>query len=149
MHVIQLGPVASFALVMFVSLFAIITVVLLAALAIVLTKLQQQVTKLTDKIEPVIVKVSATLDSVQRVTANVGEKADTILTRGEALTETLSQKVESTAGVVQETVTKPLINLSSLFAGLSKGFSAWGATQGVHTKNTNGSNGVDNGSRVE
>ncbi len=136
------GPVASFALVFFVVLFALITVGLFAALAIAITKMQQQVTKLTDKLEPVIVKASATLDTVQRVTANVGEKADTILTRGEALTESLSVKVENTADVVQETVTTPLINLSSLLAGLSKGFSVWGAMQGV------GSNGKRRGKPV-
>lgn len=135
MH-IQFGPVASFALVFFVVLFALVTVGLFAALALALTKMQQQLAKLTDKLEPVIVKASATLDTVQRITANVGEKADVILTRGEALTESLSHKVENTADVVQETVTMPLINLSSLLAGISRGFSVWGAMQGIGKNGT-------------
>lgn len=130
MH-IQFGPFASFCLVFFVTIFALTTVGLFAVLAIALTKMQQQVTKLTDKLEPVIGKVSTTLDTVQRITTNVGEKADTILTRGEELTENLSHKVENTADVVQETVTTPLINLSSLLAGISRGFSVWGAMQGI------------------
>ncbi len=133
MH-IQFGPFASFALVFFVVLFALTTVGLFAVLAIAITKMQQQVTKLTDKLEPVIGKVSTTLDTVQRITTNVGEKADVILTRGESLTENLSHKVENTADVVQETVTKPLINLSSLLAGVSRGFSVWGAMQGIGKK---------------
>ncbi len=130
MH-IQFGAFASFALVFFVVLFALVTVGLFAVLAIAITKMQQQVTKLTNKLEPVIAKVSTTLDTVQRITTNVGEKADVILTRGEALTENLSHKVENTADVVQETVTTPLINLSSLLAGISRGFSVWGSMQGI------------------
>ncbi len=129
MH-IQFGPFASFCLVFFVTLLSIVTVGLFVVLAIALTKMQQQVTKLTDKLEPIIVKASATLDTMQRITTNVGEKADVILTRGEELTENLSHKVENTADVVQETVTTPLINLSSLLAGVSRGFSVWGAMQG-------------------
>lgn len=130
MH-IQFGPFASFALVFFVVLFALTTVGLFAVLAIAVTKMQQQVTKLTNKLEPVIAKVSTTLDTVQRITTNVGEKANVILTRGETLTENLSHKVETTSDVVQETVTKPLINLSSLLAGISRGFSVWGSLQGI------------------
>ncbi len=135
MH-IQFGPFASFCLVFFVTLFALTTVGLFAALAIALTKMQQQVTKLTNKLEPIIAKASVTMDTVQRITANVGEKADVILTRGEALTESLSHKVENTADVVQETVTTPLINFSSLLAGLSRGFSVWGAMQGIGKNGT-------------
>jgi len=130
MH-IQFGPFASFALIFFVVLFALTTVGLFAVLAIAITKMQQQVTKLTNKLEPVIGKISTTLDTVQRITTNVGEKADVILTRGETLTENLSHKVENTADVVQETVTTPLINLSSLLAGISRGFSVWGSMQGI------------------
>jgi uncharacterized protein YoxC len=131
---VTFGPWASFALVFFVVLFAIITVVLLGVLAFAITKIQQQITKLTDKVEPVVVKASSTLDTVQRVTASVGEKADTILARGESLTENVSQNVEKTAAVVQSAVTTPLINLSSLITGVSKGFSVWGqaATHGGH-----------------
>lgn len=121
----HLNDAASWVLVVFGALFALTTVVLLGILAFALTKVQQQLTKLTDKVDPVIVKASDTLDTVQRVTANVGEKADTILSRGETLTENVSHNVERTATVVQTTVTTPLINLSSLLAGLGKGVSVW------------------------
>lgn len=122
---VTFGPVASFCLVFFVILFAIITIVALGGMAIALTKLQKTVENLTGKVEPVIAKASTTLDTVQRVTVNVGEKADTILTRGETLTENVSQKVETTANIVETTVTKPLINISSLIAGVSKGVSVY------------------------
>lgn len=134
----QLSGAASLALVLFVVIFGLVTVILLGILAFAITKIQQQVTKLTDKVEPVVVKASDTLDTVHRVTVSVGEKADTILSRGEILTENVSQNVEKTANVVQTTVTTPLINLSSLITGVSKGFSVWGhtTTQGGSTNGT-------------
>lgn len=125
MHVVSANFAALTSLFVFVGLFAIITVGLLGALVFALMKLQKQVDTLTGKLDPVIGKASDTLDTVQRVTQNVGEKADTILTRGEALTENVSGKVETTAGMVQKTVTTPLIGLSSLIAGVSKGFSVY------------------------
>ncbi len=126
----HLNDAASWVLVVFGAIFALTTVGLLGALAFALSKLQQQITKLTDKVDPVIAKASSTLDSVQRVTVMVGDKADQILTRGEALTEDVSQKVENTASVVQNAVTTPLINLSSLIAGVSRGFSTWNHPDG-------------------
>jgi predicted PurR-regulated permease PerM len=122
----HLSGFASISLFIFVAIFAIVTVILLGILAFAITKIQQQLTKLTDKVEPVIIKASDTLDTVNRVTVNVGEKADHILTRGEALTDSVSENVEKTATVVQSTVTTPLINLSSLISGVSKGVSVWG-----------------------
>jgi predicted PurR-regulated permease PerM len=128
---------AEIALIVFVFIFGATTAGLLFGLVFALKKMEQQVDKLTQKIDPVILKASHTLDSVQRVTVTVGEKADQILTRGEALTETVSQNVEKTASVVQTTVTTPLINLSSLITGVSKGFSVW-SHAAAHPSATNG-----------
>lgn len=130
---------AEISLLFFVILFSLIAVGALVVLAFAVKKLEGLLEKVVAKIDPVIVKTSATLDSVQRVTANVGEKADQILTRGEALTEDLSRKVESTATVVEETVTTPLINLSSLIAGVTKGVSVWGKSVSPKTNGKNGS----------
>jgi len=108
-----------------VAVSQLIVVVLLAVVAISLLKLNQKLEKITDMAEPVVNKASDTLDNVQRVTANVGEKADQILTRGVALTESVSGNVEKTATVVHQTVTTPLIKLSSVIAGVSKSVSVY------------------------
>ncbi|MCW3061095.1 MAG: hypothetical protein ABIY70_11765 [Capsulimonas sp.] len=110
----------------FVAFFALITVGLLAAFVLALRALNSKIDKLTTMAEPAINKVSDTLDTVQRVTMNVGEKTDAILSRSETLTENVSGHVERTASVVQNTVTTPLINLSSVIAGVSKGFAVYG-----------------------
>ena len=127
---------ATSALFIFVGLFAIITVILLGAMAFALTKLVKLIDTLTNKLDPMIVKATDTIETVQRVTTNVGEKADQILTKGEALTDNVSDRVEKTADVVQHAVTGPLINLSSLISGVSKGFSVYTHAAGAkdHTK---------------
>ena len=91
MH-IEFGSIASFCLVFFGLIFAATTVGLFAAIAFAVKKIEQQLEKLTTMAEPVIGKVTNTLDTVQRITVNVGEKADSILTKGEALTDTVSEK---------------------------------------------------------
>ena len=116
---------ATTSLFIFVGLFALITVGLLGAMAFALMKLVSLLDKVVSKIDPVIAKATDTIETVQRVTANVGEKADQILTKGEALTDNVSDRVEKTAGVVQKSVTEPLIILSSLITGVSKGFSVY------------------------
>lgn len=119
---------ADISLVIFVAIFSLIAVAALLIMAFALIKLQTAIAALATKIEPVVVKASDTLDTVNRVTVSVGEKADHILARGEILTDNVSKNIEKTANIVQTTVTTPLINISSLISGVSKGFSVWGKT---------------------
>jgi len=121
----HLNQAAIVCLIIIVAVSQLIVVGLLAVASISLLKLNQKLEKITDMAEPVVNKASDTLYSVQRVTANVGEKADQILTRGVALTESVSGNVEKTATVVQQSVTSPLIKLSSVIAGVSKGVSVY------------------------
>ncbi len=116
---------ATTSLFIFVGLFALITVGLLGGMAFALSKLVKTLDMVVAKIDPVLNKATDTIETVQRVTTNVGEKADQILTKGEALTDNVSGRVEKTADVVQKSVTGPLINLSSLITGVSKGFSVY------------------------
>ncbi len=116
---------ATTSLFIFVGLFALITVGLLGGMAFALSKLVKTLDTVVAKIDPVLNKATDTIETVQRVTNNVGEKADQILTKGEALTDNVSGRVEKTADVVQKSVTGPLINLSSLITGISKGFSVY------------------------
>ena len=120
-----MSTVATSALFIFVGIFAVLTVVLIGVMAIALTKLVKMLDSVTNKLDPVIVKATDAIETVQRVTANIGEKSDQILTRGEAMTENVSGRVERTADVVQQAVTGPLINLSSLITGLSKGVASY------------------------
>ena len=132
---------AEISLLIFGGLFSIITVALFGVMAFALTKLVSLLDTVTNKLDPVIVKATDTIDTVNRVTMNVGEKADSILTKSEALTDNVAGRVEKTAGVVQNAVTTPLINLSSVITGVTKGLSVYtnstaggGAANGTGTK---------------
>lgn len=125
---------ATTSLFIFVGLFALITVGLLGGMAFALSKLVKTLDVVVAKIDPVLNKATDTIETVQRVTTNVGEKADQILTKGEALTDNVSGRVEKTADVVQKSVTGPLINLSSLITGVSKGFSVYASSSKSRAK---------------
>ncbi len=116
---------AEISLLIFGGLFSLITVALFGAIAFALNKLVSLLTTVTDKLDPLIGKATTAVDTVTRVTTNVGAKADQVLVKGEALTDDVSGRVEKTAGVVQSAVIGPLINISSLINGVSKGFSVY------------------------
>lgn len=113
------------ALFVFVGIFAVTTVALMGVMAFALSKLVKLLDTLADKLDPVVAKATDTIETVQRITANVGEKADAILSKGETITDNVAVKVEETAEVVQKSVTGPLITASSIIAGISKGFSVY------------------------
>jgi len=132
----ELGTSATIALytvLIFVLIFALISVAALGVIAFALRMLNIQIDQALNKADPVILKVNDFLITLQKVTSNVGEKADDVLEKGEAIVENIADKVEDTATVVQKTVTKPLINLSSLIAGISKGFAAFSGNK--HSNN--------------
>jgi uncharacterized protein YoxC len=113
--------VALYIVLFFVLLFAIIAVGCLGAIAFALLQIRRVAEQALDKADPLVMRVNETLITAQRIAMNVGEQSDTILTRGERITEDLAQKIEATSTVVEKSVTSPLINLSSLIAGVSKG----------------------------
>ncbi len=116
---------AEIALLIFGGLFSLITVALFGAIAFALNKLVSLLTTATDKMDPLIVKATDAVETVQRVTVNIGQKADQVLVKGEALTDDVSGRVEKTAEVVQSAVISPLINVSSLINGVTKGFAVY------------------------
>ncbi len=132
---------AEISLLIFGGLFSLVTVGILVAIAFAVNKLAGLLEKGLDKVDPVIVKTTSALDTVQRVTTNIGVKADQVLVKGEALTDDVSGRVEKTAGVVQSAVIKPLIDVSSIISGISKGFQVY--THPGTSHHTQAANGVN------
>ena len=116
---------AEISLLIFGGLFSLVTVGLLGVIAFAISKMVGLLDKVTREMEPVILKTTDAIDTVQRVTTNIGVRADQVLVKGEALTDDVSGRVEKTAGVVQSAVVGPLINISSLITGISKGFQVY------------------------
>jgi len=130
---------AEISLLIFGGLFSLVTVGLLGAIALAISKLVSLLEKGLDKVDPVIAKTTNAIDTVQRVTTNIGVKADQVLVKGETLTDDVSGRVEKTAGVVQSAVIGPLINVSSIINGISKGFQVYTHPgTGAHANTKNG-----------
>lgn len=129
---------AEISLLIFGGIFSLVTVGLLGVIAFAASKLVALLDKVTNKIDPVIVKATDAIETVQRVTNSVGAKADQVLIKGEALTDDVSGRVEKTAGVVQSAVIGPLINLSSIINGVSKGFQVYTHPETYHSEAHNG-----------
>jgi uncharacterized protein YoxC len=123
------ATIALYIVLIFVLIFALIAVAALGVIAFALRMLNIQIDRAFDKADPIILKINDFLITLQRVTSNVGEKADEVLVKGEAIVEDIADKVEDTATVVQKTVTKPLINLSSIIAGITKGFATFSGSK--------------------
>jgi uncharacterized protein YoxC len=136
-----LSTAGSIALIVFVILFGITTVALLGVVAYCLVKMQTQIDRLTTLAEPLAEKASITLDEVQRFTVTVGDRADTILERGESLTDHVATRVEQTANVIQSTVTSPLIKISSMVNAIIAALSAYSRSTSASS-----SHGAGNGS---
>ena len=115
---------------------------LLGAMAFALTKLVKLLDTLTNKLDPVIVKATDTIETVQRVTTNVGEKADQILDQGRGADGQCLRQGGEDGGCRAAAVTGPLINLSSLITGVSKGFSVY-----THSSTEGGKVSKDNSAR--
>jgi uncharacterized protein YoxC len=117
--------VTLFIFLFFVAIFAMVTVSLLAGLVYGINKLNAKVDSTIEDLKPLIAKSNDVLDTVQQVTETVGARADSILKEGEEVTASVARKVDRAASVVEKTVTSPLIQISSIFAGLSSGLHAF------------------------
>ena len=81
---------AEISLLIFGGLFSLVTVAFLGVIALAVSKLVGLLDKVTREMEPVILKTTNAIDTVQRVTTNIGVRADQVLVKGEALTDDVS-----------------------------------------------------------
>jgi hypothetical protein len=117
--------VALYIFLVFVAVFAITTVALLAGLVFGLNKLNEKLDDTIDAVRPLIAKSADVLETVEKVTVNVGERADAILSHAEETAVSVARTVDRTSSVVEQAVTGPLIGAASVFAGVSRGLRAF------------------------
>jgi len=86
----------------------------LVAAAIVIRK---SLARLTEVANPAIKRAEATLSKVEEIAGTVEETM-----------EDVSRKVKSTTSVIEDAVKPPLIGISSMLAGVSKGLQVWSET---------------------
>ena len=112
-------------LTIFVGIIALSNLVLLVGLAV----LAISVKRLVDtSVKPAISEVKSTIEGVNALVDKVGGRAEEMMEIGENTARKVSGTVVATTDMVQDTVTRPLVGLSSLFAGALKAWQTWRAS---------------------
>ena len=121
MQLIQLSPIASTFLIVGYIVFSLLTLGALSGLAWGVFRLNTELEKLNAKADPLLGKTDEILGLVSEKVTTIGASAENILVQGEAMTGSLSAKVDETASAVQKTVHAPLIGLNALIVGVQHG----------------------------
>jgi uncharacterized protein YoxC len=91
------------------------------ALWLVYTRLNQ----LMAHSQPLIERAEEVVGKVDELTQKLDERVSGLLDRADHLARDVSQKVETTTSIAEETISQPLIGAASLMAGISRGLSAY------------------------
>ena len=116
----------------------LVAVILLAAIAYVLLKLNATLEAYQARIDPLVEQAQSILTVANSKLNSIGDKTEAILTQGEVTAEVVHETVEKTASMVQRTVNTPLIGLNALSAGLSRAVRTFGSLQSLQAESIEG-----------
>lgn len=118
------------------AIIVFINTLFLAGLAAALWKLNQMVSDLAGKVDPLITRAASTLERVEASTAGVEQRLNQALDGAGQLITKVSDRVDTATAVAEEAVTGPLIGAASLVAGLQRGLETYSSQT---RSNSNGS----------
>jgi uncharacterized protein YoxC len=121
----QLSELASFIIVGFYVVASLVLIGLVAFAAWAVWKLHNMLEKYEARITPVIEKADQVLTLIGEKVDTIGGKAESILSQGEEMAESVHEKVDRTATSVQRTINAPIIKANSWAAALTQGFSTF------------------------
>jgi len=105
----------------------LLNTIFIAGMAVALFVLNAKLSQTAEMAHPLIEKASETLGRLEAMTAQVSERINVILDQTGDLVEDVTQKVETTTSIAEETIAQPLIGAASVMAGLSRGWDAYRA----------------------
>jgi len=105
----------------------LLNTVFIAGMAIALFLLNAKLAQISETAHPLIDKVNESLGRLEAMTAQVSERVNVILDQTGDLVADVTQKVETTTSIAEETIAQPLIGAASMMAGLSRGWDAYRA----------------------
>jgi hypothetical protein len=118
---VELHPVISTILIVFIIVQALFLTAIFGLIGFGFKKLNDRIEQLMPKIDSILGKADQTFSMTNEKLTVIGDKAEHIVTQGEAVAENVHTKVDQTAVAVQRTVHRPLITLNALAAGVSRG----------------------------
>jgi uncharacterized protein YoxC len=105
----------------FLSFIVLVNTGFIAGIFVALMMVSRKLAELTVQVEPVVRRADETLARVELLTGDLQQRTETILERTAALVERVSQKVDTTTAIAEETISQPLIGAASVMAGISRG----------------------------
>jgi len=105
----------------------LLNTIFIAGMAVALFVLNAKLSQMAEMAHPLIEKANETLGRLEAMTAQVSERINVILDQTGDLVEDVTQKVETTTSIAEETIAQPLIGAASVMAGLSRGWDAYRA----------------------
>ena len=109
-------------LTIFVGIIAFSNLVLLVGLAYLAFAVRGLVNK---QVQPAVHEVTSTLKDVHEFIDRVEDRAEEVMSIGEDTARKVSGKVVATSDVIQHAVSEPLINFTSIVAGIARAVSAY------------------------
>jgi len=94
------------------------------------------INRLSRQAGPAMDEARRTLENVNRIATNVGVRVEDISRTAEDVTRNVAHRVDTTTSLLQEAFSKPVIQVTSLAVGISKGLSVW--SRRVRSKGGNG-----------
>lgn len=134
----QLDHFTSAFLIVFYVIASLVLVGLVGFAAWAVWKLHNLLEKYEARINPVIDKADHVLNLISEKVDTIGGKAESILTQGEEMAESVHEKVDRTATTVQRTINAPIIKVNSLAAALTQGFATFTRLQQKDAHRPNG-----------
>src|SRR5262245_61044541 len=94
-------------------------------IAIVLWVLHTRLSQLVAQAQPLIGRVDEVLGKVEELSGKVEQRVTGVLDTADRVVRDVSQKVETTTSIAEETISQPLIGAASLMAGITRGLSKY------------------------
>jgi hypothetical protein len=94
-------------------------------IAAALWMLQSRLSRVQEQVQPLLARADELAGKVDGLLAKVDQRVTVALDSADHLVRDVSQKVETTTAIAEETISQPLIGAASLMAGISRGLSAY------------------------
>jgi hypothetical protein len=108
-----------------IAIFIVVHAIFLGLVAGALWVIHARLAEWVRQSQPLFARVEELTARVEALTGKVDQRVGGLLDTADHLVRDVSQKVETTTAIAEETISQPLIGAASLMAGISRGLSAY------------------------
>lgn len=128
-HTLTLSPLTNVAILVMAAgqllLIAAIVVMAFRLKSIVADTVKQTLDTTLPRVQPVIDNVNRVTEQVADLVHTVAPKVEKMAEESEDAVHSVSSQVKATSHLVTENVSKPIVNIAAVLAGIQRGMSVW------------------------